>query len=71
MEQNESIDFFREPWLAFSPIVTSSNFYHFGYVKNQLEGQRLRDTYELLDAIVEINEQIPRKNISSFMKWII
>lgn len=70
-EKIANIGFLRAPHPSYSPDVAPSDFYLFGYVKNRLEGQEFRSPDELLDAVIEIIEQIPKETIIRvFEEWM-
>ena len=71
-EKITKIGFLRAPHPAYSPDVAPSDFYLFGYVKNRLERQEFRSPDELLEAVIEIIEQIPKETkIRVFKEWMV
>lgn len=61
----------RAPQPAYSPDLAPSDFFLFGYVKDQLRGHSFRSREELQSKIVEILHSISEKIFCSvFEEWM-
>jgi hypothetical protein len=62
----------RAPYHPYSPDLTPSDFYLFGYVKHQLQGREFTEGAELVSAILELLNQTPTDTlVDGFGDWII
>ena len=60
----------RAPHPAFSPDIAISDFYLFGYVKDQLKGKTFESADSLLDEVTEILSKIPQDTLKhAFLEW--
>lgn len=63
--------FKRAPHPPYSPDISPSDFYLFGYLKNKLEGEEFEDPNELLSKIIEILNSISKETLMAvFEEWI-
>jgi hypothetical protein len=61
----------RAPHPPYSPDLAPADFYLFGHVKHQLQGQEFREGPGLVSAISEIVNQIPTDSlVDVFHGWI-
>ena len=61
----------RLPHPPYSPDISPNDFFLYGYIKNKLRGNRFASRKELIDAVIEIIENIDESTwISVFDEWI-
>ena len=71
MEKTFELGFKRAPHPAFSPDISPTDFFLWGYVKDKLKGSRFNDADELLEAITEkIMEILKELRLNVFNHWI-
>lgn len=70
-EKIESAGIFRAPQPAYSPDISPSDYFLFGYIKGKLKGKIFKTRDELFEAIYEILNSISKeKLIEVFESWI-
>jgi len=61
----------RIPHPAYSPDLSPSDFFIFGYMKHQLQGHSFGTREELFDAVQRILYEIPKETlIAAYTSWI-
>lgn len=61
----------RAPHPAYSPDIAASDFYLFGYLKNELEGEEFETADQLFDAIQKILSEISHDTLNKvFLEWM-
>lgn len=71
MEKTFELGFKRAPHPAFSPDISPTDFFLWGYVKDKLKGSRFNDADELFEAITEKIMEIPKElRLNVFNHWI-
>lgn len=60
----------RAPHPPYSPDIAPSDFYLFGYIKEKLKGCTFNSAEQLLDAIIQISEDISKETLKKvFLHW--
>ena len=63
--------FKRAPQPPYSPDLAPSDFFLFGFLKNQLEGEKFDDFQQLHEKITEILAEISKDTLAKvFEEWI-
>ena len=57
----DQLNFDRAPHPPYSHDIAPSDFFHFGYVKNKLKGQRFKSRDELQEEIIEFLHKISKE----------
>ena len=70
-EKIESLGIFRAPQPAYSPDISPSDYFLFGYIKEKLKGQVFQSRDALFESINEILSTISKDMlIEVFQAWI-